>query len=75
MRAFVLLNVQAGKCPDVVGKLRKIQGVTSANACWGRPDIFVIVDVANQTALASTVLNQIQEIDGVESSDTHIVID
>ena len=75
MRAFVLLNVQAGKCPDVVGKLRKIQGVTSANACWGRPDIFAIVDVANQTALATTVLNQIQEIDGVESSDTHIVID
>ncbi len=75
MRAFVLLNVQAGKCPDVVGKLRKIQGVTSANACWGRPDIFVIVDVPNQTALASTVLNQIQEIDGVESSDTHIVIE
>ncbi len=75
MRAFVLLNVQAGKCPDVVGKLRKIQGVTSANACWGRPDIFVVVDVANQSALASTVLNQIQEINGVESTDTHIVIE
>ncbi len=75
MRAFVLLNVEAGKCPEVVGKLRKIQGVTSANACWGRPDIFVVVDVPNQTALATTVLNQIQEITGVESTDTHIVIE
>lgn len=75
MRAFVLLNVEAGKCPQVVGGLRKIEGVTSANACWGRPDVFVIVDVPSQTALANTVLNKIQEIDGVESSDTHIVID
>ena len=75
MRAFVLLNVETGKCPQVVGKLRMIEGVTSANACWGRPDVFVIVDVPSQTALANTVMNKIQEIEGVESSDTHIVID
>jgi DNA-binding Lrp family transcriptional regulator len=75
MRAFVLLNIQAGKCPEVVGKLRKIQGVASANACWGRPDVFVVVDVSSQTELANTVINKIQEIDGVESTDTHIVID
>ena len=75
MRAFVLLNVETGKCPQVVGKLRTIEGVTSANACWGRPDVFVIVDVSSQTALANTVMNKIQEIEGVESSDTHIVID
>ena len=75
MRAFVLLNVEAGKCPQVVGKLRNIEGVTSANACWGRPDVFVIVDVPSQTALANREMNKIQEIEGVESSDTHIVID
>ncbi len=75
MRAFILLDVHAGKCPEVVGKLRKIEGVTSANACWGRPDVFVIVDVSNQSVLSDTVLNKIQNIDGVESSDTHIVIE
>ncbi len=75
MRAFILLDVRAGKCPEVVGKLRKIEGVTSANACWGRPDVFVVVDVSNQSVLSDTVLNKIQTIDGIESSDTHIVID
>jgi DNA-binding Lrp family transcriptional regulator len=75
MRAFVLLNVHAGKCPAVVGKVRKIEGVVSANACWGRPDVFVIVDAASQSALADTVIQKIQAIDGVESTDTHIVID
>jgi DNA-binding Lrp family transcriptional regulator len=75
MRAFVLLNVHAGKCPAVVGKVRKIEGVVSANACWGRPDVFVIVDAASQSALADTIIQKIQGIDGVESTDTHIVID
>jgi len=75
MRAFVLLNVHAGKCPAVVGKVRKIEGVVSANACWGRPDVFVVVDAPSQSALADTVIQKIQAIDGVESTDTHIVID
>ncbi len=75
MRAFILLDVRTGKCPEVVGKLRKIEGVTSANACWGRPDVFVVVDVPNQSVLSDTVLNKIQTIDGIESTDTHIVID
>ena len=52
MRAFILLDVRTGKCPEVVGKLRKIEGVTSANACWGRPDVFVVVDVPNQSVLS-----------------------
>ncbi|PYU36244.1 MAG: AsnC family transcriptional regulator [Acidobacteria bacterium] len=75
MRAFILLDVRTGKCPEVIGKLRKIEGVTSANACWGRPDVFVVVDVPNQSVLSDTVLNKIQTIDGIESTDTHIVID
>ncbi len=75
MRAFILLNVQVGKCPEVVGKLRKIEGVLSANACWGRPDIFAVVDVPTQSALGDIVLNRIQTIEGIESTDTHIVID
>ena len=65
MRAFILLDVRTGKCPEVIGKLRKIEGVTSANACWGRPDVFVVVDVPNQSVLSDTVLNKIQTIDGI----------
>jgi DNA-binding Lrp family transcriptional regulator len=75
MRAFVLINVRAGKCPEVVGKLRHIPGVVSANACWGRPDIFVVVDAPSQSALGDTVISKFQTIEGVESTDTHIVID
>lgn len=72
MKAYVLINVRAGKARDVVDKLRRIDAVKSANACWGRPDVFAFVDFP---ALAEVVLDRIQPIDGIESTDTHIVID
>lgn len=75
MKAYVLINVRSGSAREVVSKVRQIKGVSSANACWGRPDIFTLVDVANEKTLADTVLAKIQAIDGVESTDTHIVIE
>jgi DNA-binding Lrp family transcriptional regulator len=75
MKAYVLVNARAGKSRDVVNKAKEVKGVKSAYACWGRPDVFVFVDVGNEKALAETVLNKLQEIDGIESTETHIVIE
>lgn len=75
MKAYVLVNVRAGKARDVVSKIRDIAPVKEVYACWGRPDIFTFVDVKDEKTLAQTVLAQIQAIDGVESTDTHIVIE
>ena len=75
MKAFVLVNVHAGKSPEVVTQLRRVPGVTMAHACWGRPDVFVVLDVPSEKALSETVLRKIQVIEGIESTDTHIVID
>lgn len=75
MKAYVLINVRAGKSSGVVSRVRQLKGVKSAYACWGRPDVFSFVDVANEKALADTVLAKIQAIDGVESTDTHIAIE
>ena len=75
MKAYVLLNVRAGQSSHVVNKLRQVEGVESANACWGRPDVFALVEAKDDKALANNVLDTIQKIDGVESTDTHILID
>lgn len=50
MKAYVLINVRAGKSRAVVKKLRQLQGVKSANACWGRPDLFALVEAVNEKA-------------------------
>ena len=69
MKAYVLINVRSGKSRAVVQAIGKLQGVKSANACWGRPDVFVLVEAANEKALAESVLDRIQQVDGVESTD------
>jgi DNA-binding Lrp family transcriptional regulator len=75
VKAFVLINVHAGTSPEVVSNARQIPGVISANACWGRPDIFVVLEAPNEKVLSDAVLNKLQRIEGVESTDTHLVIE
>jgi len=75
MKAFVLVNVQAGKSSVVLAALRRVEAIEMAHACWGRPDIFALVDVKNERALSNLVIDKIQTIVGIESTDTHIVIE
>jgi DNA-binding Lrp family transcriptional regulator len=75
MKAFVLVNVRAGKVPVVLAALRRIDAVEIAHACWGRPDIFALVEVKNERALGNLVMEKVQPVVGIESTDTHIVID
>lgn len=75
MRAYVLINVQAGKTAEVTKALAAITGVKAAEACWGRPDIIAQVEAADQKQLSELVLSKIQKVEGIESTDTHIVIE
>jgi DNA-binding Lrp family transcriptional regulator len=75
MKAFVLVNVKAGKSPEVLAAMRHIKNVQVAHACWGRPDIFALVEVRNERDLSNLVIDKVQSITGIESTDTHIVID
>lgn len=75
MKAFVLVNVRAGQAPRVLTALRQVEAVKLAHACWGRPDIIALVEVKNERALGNLVMEKVQSIEGIESTDTHIVID
>ena len=75
MKAFVLVNVRAGKVPKVLNALRRVEAVQLAHACWGRPDIFLLVEVKNEKALSDLVIGKVQPIVGIESTETHIVFD
>ncbi len=52
MKAYVLINVRAGMAREVVERVRPIEGIKSANACWGRPDTFTLVEAANEKAFS-----------------------
>lgn len=75
MRAYVFVNVKAGKAKAVAQQVAEISGVQAADACWGVPDIIATVEVKNERALNDLVLNDIAKLPGVEHTDTHIALD
>ena len=71
--AYVLINVLSGQTANVKNLLAQIEEIKTIDACWGKPDIFVKVEVANQEALTQLVLTKIHAIEGVAQTDTHLV--
>lgn len=72
-RAYILIKVKAGKAKDVVAALKRLPGIEQAHSCFGRPDIFAFINVADERALSDMVISKIHTIEGVEETDTHIV--
>lgn len=75
VRAYVLINVRAGRSKTVAQELMRTSGVRSAHACWGVPDVIAYIEVASQRELDGLVMEHIQKMEGVERTDTHIALD
>lgn len=73
MRAYILITVQPGKVRDVVATISELNGVRRADACWGMPDVFAYVETPSEKSLNHLVIDEIQKVDGVERTETHIV--
>lgn len=72
-RAYVLINVMPGQTANVVRALSEIKEIKTIDPCWGKPDIFTVVEVMDQDALTTLVLAKIHAIEGVAQTDTHLV--
>ena len=75
MKAYVVITVGPGKARDVATSVAKLKGVQMCNACWGSPDVFAVVEVAQADDLNKLVMDKIQKIEGVGRTETHIAID
>jgi DNA-binding Lrp family transcriptional regulator len=72
-RAYVLINVLPGQTANVLRALAEIKEIKTIDPCWGKPDIFTVVEVFDQDALTTLVLSKIHLIEGVAQTDTHLV--
>jgi nitrate reductase NapAB chaperone NapD len=72
-KAYVLINVLPGQTSAVARALTEIKQIKIIDPCWGKPDIIVVVEVADQDALSQLVLSRIHAIQGVTQTDTHLV--
>jgi DNA-binding Lrp family transcriptional regulator len=75
MKACVFVHVAPGKNAGVVEQLRRLDGVKSADICWGLPDIIALVEAADARTLQECVLTRVQGIAGVTKSDSHLVFE
>jgi len=74
-RAYVKVNVAAGKERDVRDALLKRPGVRSADITSGDQDIIALVEAASFDALLDMTLNQLRTIEGVTGTVTNLIID
>jgi DNA-binding Lrp family transcriptional regulator len=75
MRAYVLINVRPGRVRDVVESVSGMAGVKHADACWGVPDVFAYAETSDERSLHQLVIDKIQNLEGVERTETHIVVE
>lgn len=73
--AYILVSVEAGRAKEILETIRALDGVRQAHACWGQPDIFAFFEVADDHELADVVLETIHNLEGVRSTETHLVVD
>jgi DNA-binding Lrp family transcriptional regulator len=74
VRAYILIHTRAGRSKAIAHELTQLPGVRSAQACWGVPDVIAYAEVETQPELDDLVMEKIQAIDGIERTDTHIVL-
>jgi len=74
VRAFVLINCQAGATRRIVEKLQQIPGVEYAEAVTGPYDIIAIVSGSDVNYIGVVIAERIQTIEGVEKTITCNVV-
>jgi DNA-binding Lrp family transcriptional regulator len=74
-QAYVFVYATPGKVEESAKAIAAIEGVRSAHACWGRPDVIAFVEAPNPKALGQLVLRKVQRARGVEATDTRILVE
>ena len=64
-KAFILIEAKVGVVQQVVGSLKALNGVASADVITGTYDVIVLVDAPDMSAMADLVTGRIQGVPGV----------
>lgn len=79
VHAYVLIRCKGGKMKQVVEELRKKEHVVRANSVFGDYDVIARIRISELPSsfsvlrLEEVVVDEIQKIKGVISTNTHIV--
>lgn len=69
-KAFVLIEVTAGKTKDVVTALQRVKGVSSVEAVTGPYDVIAVVEKPDVNAIGDLVTRNIHSVSGIARTVT-----
>ena len=72
--AYVLVQTSAGRALGAAEEIRHIAGVEAADPVTGLYDVICRVQAESLDELAATVVGRIQGVDGVERTETALVV-
>lgn len=72
--AYVLIQVEMGKAPDVAARIRAIDGVVSADIATGPYDVITKASAPTMDDLGRMVVGQIEMVEGITRTLTCPVV-
>jgi hypothetical protein len=73
-KAYVFIKVSAGKLDEVMRILSEMPQVVSAEGVSGQVDVVAVMRGPDLETLQNTILSTVRGIDGIESTETWIVM-
>ena len=70
--AIVFINAQVSQIPEVAAAVAGIDGVSEVYSVTGQIDLIAMVRVRNHEDIATVVADQVNKVDGVTATETHI---
>ena len=70
----MLIKVGRGRALEVATKIQKVAGVKVADAITGEYDVIASFEAPDLTVIGATIVEKIQQIDGVVKTVTCLVL-
>jgi DNA-binding Lrp family transcriptional regulator len=74
-KAYLKIDIEAGKEKEVRDTLRKISGVKSADFVTGTQDILALVEGTSYEEIVTKILAEIRKVKGINKTVTDFVFE
>jgi DNA-binding Lrp family transcriptional regulator len=74
IQAYVLIRTHPGKARNVAEAISKITGCRSVCTVTGRYDVIALLEAEDLKGLGDLILQKVHTIDGVERTETAVVV-
>ncbi|MFB6087676.1 MAG: Lrp/AsnC family transcriptional regulator [Haloarculaceae archaeon] len=75
VRAYVMVKAHTGDADRLRDEIKAVDGVVDAYIVAGDVDFIATVDVENTAAVKEVAATHVQNIDGVEDTQTYVAMD